>query len=114
MTNCLFCKIVQGQVPSKTVYKDGLVTAFRDINPQAPTHILIVPNEHIGGSGELGPGHGPVLEAMFSVARQLSESEGLQARGWRLVINEGPDAGQTIFHLHLHLLGGRAFGWPPG
>ena len=114
MTDCLFCKIVNGQIPSNTVYKDQLVTAFRDINPQAPTHILIVPNQHIGGAAEIDPSHASVLIAMFAAARRLTESEGIAAGGYRLVINEGPNAGQTVFHLHLHLLGGRTLAWPPG
>lgn len=114
MTDCLFCKIVAKQIPAQTVYQDELVTAFRDINPHAPTHILIVPNQHISGATALEATHAPTLAAMFALAKQLAESEGLTAGGYRLVINEGPDAGQTVFHLHLHLLGGRQMGWPPG
>jgi histidine triad (HIT) family protein len=114
MTDCLFCKIITKEIPSKIVYADELVTAFRDINPQAPTHILIVPNQHIGGAGALEPEHTPALAAMFAAAKQLAESEGLLVNGYRMIINEGPDAGQTVLHLHLHLLGGRQMGWPPG
>lgn len=114
MTNCLFCKIVNGQIPANTVYKDQLVTAFRDINPQAPTHILVVPNQHIGGAAELDASHASVLTAMFAAAHRLTQSEGIAAGGYRLVINEGPNAGQSVFHLHLHLLGGRTLAWPPG
>ncbi len=112
--DCIFCKIISGQIPSKIVLKDELVTAFRDINPQAPTHILIVPNEHIGGSSEVKPEHAPILAAMFNAAQRLTESEGIAARGYRLVLNEGQEAGQTVFHLHMHLLGGRMMAWPPG
>jgi histidine triad (HIT) family protein len=112
--DCLFCKIIAGEIPSNTVHKDDKVTAFRDINPQAPTHILIVPNQHIAGASQLESAHSESLAAMFAAAKQLAVSEGLEARGYRLVINEGADAGQTVHHLHLHLLGGRQMAWPPG
>jgi histidine triad (HIT) family protein len=114
MTDCLFCEIVTGQIPSTIVYKDELVTAFRDINPQASTHILIVPNQHLSGAGQIEAAHAPALVAMFAAAQRLTVSEGIATSGYRLVINEGQAAGQTVFHLHMHLLGGRQLGWPPG
>lgn len=114
MNDCVFCKIISGKAPAKIVYKDNNVTAFRDANPQAPTHILIVPNEHIRGAAQLTSDHGELLSAMLTTASQLAKSDGIDVGGYRLVINEGPDAGQSVFHLHLHLLGGRHMRWPPG
>lgn len=111
--SCIFCQIVVGERPATVLHQDDLVTAFRDINPQAPTHILIVPNDHIAGIAEVEKKHGDLLARMFATANRLAESEGL-SRGYRLVLNQGPLAGQSVFHLHLHLLGGRAMRWPPG
>ncbi len=114
MPDCLFCKIVNGDIPATIVLKNDTVTAFRDINPQAPTHILIVPNAHIPGSSAVAAEHGGTLAALFAAAQELAQSEGIAASGYRLVFNDGPNAGQTVFHLHMHLLGGRLLGWPPG
>lgn len=114
MTDCLFCKIVNGDIPATVVLKTDTVTAFRDINPQAPTHILIIPNAHIPGSSAVTAEHGNTLAALFAAAQQLATSEGISTSGYRLVFNDGPNAGQTVFHLHMHLLGGRLLGWPPG
>ncbi len=114
MSDCLFCNIVNGDIPARLVHRDELITAFRDINAQAPVHILIVPNEHLAGASQLASEHGPILTAMFTTAAQLARAEGIDENGYRLVINEGPDAGQSVFHLHLHLLGGRRLNWPPG
>lgn len=111
--SCIFCQIVVGERPADVLHQDELVTAFRDINPQAPTHILIVPNEHIAGAPEIEEGHGELLARMILTANKLAVSEGRE-RGYRLVINQGPLSGQSVFHLHLHLLGGRAMRWPPG
>ena len=114
MSDCLFCKIARGEIPSQKVAETAQVFAFRDINPQAPTHILLIPKEHVAGSAaELGPEHGALLGELFALAGKLAREEGLE-RGWRLVTNVGDDAGQTVAHLHLHLLGGRAMTWPPG
>ncbi len=107
MTDCIFCKIIAGEVPSANVYKDGQVTAFRDINPAAPTHILIVPNKHIDSVNALLPEDEPLIGRLFSIARLLAAQEGVAEDGYRLVVNTNAGAGQTIFHLHLHLLGGR-------
>lgn len=112
--DCLFDRIVKREIKSDIVYQDDLVTAFRDINPQAPTHILIVPNEHIPSVLDLKPEHAGILSRLMDVAGQLAEREGIARGGFRLVLNTGPNSGQTVDHLHLHLLGGRVMGWPPG
>ncbi len=114
MAECLFCRIVRGELSAQIVHQDETVTAFRDINPQAPVHLLIVPNEHIGSVAEVGADHGPVLAALVTTANRLAAQEGLAERGYRLVLNMGPDAGMSVPHLHLHLLGGRRMAWPPG
>jgi histidine triad (HIT) family protein len=114
MPDCLFCKIVNKQIAAAIVHQDESVTAFRDINPQAPVHILIVPNQHIVGAAQVTHEHGAALAAMYATAARLAESEGIAESGYRLVVNQGPDAGQSVFHLHLHLLGGRRLAWPPG
>ena len=111
---CLFCGVIQREKPATILYQDDLVTAFRDIRPRAPVHFLVVPNEHIASVTDLGPQHAAMLARLFVVARQLAESEGVADSGYRLVINVGRDAGQSVDHLHLHVLGGRPLGWPPG
>jgi histidine triad (HIT) family protein len=110
---CLFCKILAGEIPSKKVFEDDLTYAFRDINPQAPTHILVVPRKHIGSLAETQAGDRDMLGYLHLVAAKIANSEGLE-NGFRTVINTGPDGGQTVDHLHVHLLGGRPMGWPPG
>ncbi len=105
-TDCLFCKIIAGEIPSDIVYRDDLVTAFRDINPVAPTHVLIVPNQHLASVNEVQPEHRDVMGHLFLIARQVAEQEGITQSGYRLIVNTGPDAGQVIFHLHMHLIGG--------
>jgi len=112
--NCLFCKIVDRRIPSKLVYSDDKVIAFEDINPQAPTHILIVPNKHIPDIQSMNEEDRGLIGHLFFVARNLAETRSLEKGGYRLVINNGQDAGQAVFHIHLHLLSGRAFAWPPG
>jgi histidine triad (HIT) family protein len=112
--DCLFCRIVAGEVPARIVRQTDNVVAFRDINPQAPTHILIVPKEHLRSLEEIGEGHADVLAEMIQAAVQLARAEGVDRTGWRLVANTGADAGQSVHHLHFHLLGGRRMGWPPG
>lgn len=107
MSDCIFCKIIKGEIPSANVYKDEFVTAFRDINPAAPTHILIVPNKHIDSVNMLIPDDEPLIGKMFSIAKQLANKEGIAESGYRLLVNTGEEAGQTVFHIHLHLLGGR-------
>ena len=112
--NCLFCRIIAGSVPSVQVYRDDDVIAFRDSNPQAPTHVLVIPRRHIAGINAPDAADGPVLAAMVRAANAVARDEGIAASGFRLVWNVGHDAGQSVFHLHLHLLGGRPLGWPPG
>ncbi|ADC89229.1 histidine triad (HIT) protein [Thermocrinis albus DSM 14484] len=111
--DCIFCKILRRELPSTGVYEDELVYAFRDINPVAPTHILIIPKKHILGVQELQQEDECLVGHMFYVAKKIAEQEGLSG-GYRLVFNVGKDAGQTVFHLHLHLIGGRSMNWPPG
>ncbi len=114
MEDCVFCKIAAGQIPAKIVYQDEDVVAFEDINPKAPHHILLIPRRHIPSMADLTEEDGPVLVALFSVAARLAQKLGLGERGYRVVTNVGPDAGQSVLHLHFHLLGGRKFAWPPG
>ena len=112
--DCLFCKIAAEQRPADVVYKDDLVVAFRDINPQAPTHILVIPKEHISYAADLNDGHSELLSHIFKTANMIAVDEKISEEGYRMVINNGAGAGQSVFHLHLHLLGGRAMKWPPG
>ena len=114
MADCLFCAIAAGVVPSTEVLSTDLVYAFRDLHPVAPTHVLVVPREHIVDAADITADHGRVLVEMFDVARRLARSEGLAERGFRLVLNVGPDSGNSVPHLHLHVLGGRRLGCPPG
>jgi histidine triad (HIT) family protein len=106
MTDCIFCKIISGDIPSTNVYRDEQVTAFRDINPAAPTHILIVPNKHIDSVNMLISDDEPLMGHLFLVAKQLAAQEGIADDGYRLITNTGEGAGQTVHHIHLHLLGG--------
>ena len=111
--DCLFCRIVAGEVPATKLHEDDLVIAIRDINPQAPTHVLVIPVAHVASAADLTDADGPLLGRLFAVAADLARSEGLDG-GWRLVSNVGPDGGQSVDHLHVHLLGGRRMTWPPG
>jgi len=111
--NCLFCKIIDGSIPSQTIYQDELCYAFADINPQAPTHILIVPRQHIPSIARAGREHIALLGHLHWAAAEIARSKGL-ARGYRTVINTGEDGNQTVDHIHVHLLGGRPMTWPPG
>ena len=110
--DCLFCKFVSGQIPVEFIYSTQTSVAFRDISPQAPTHILIVPKGHFPNAAELAMSAPSVAAELLTIAADLAESEGLT--GYRLVFNTGESAGQSVFHAHLHLLGGREFAWPPG
>ena len=109
--NCLFCRIVEGDIPSTKVYEDEHVYAFRDIDPQAPTHVLIVPKEHYDSVLEAPAG---IIGHMTEAAKRIAEAEGICEKGFRLVINTGEEGGQSVKHLHMHLLGGRSLQWPPG
>ncbi len=111
--DCLFCKIINGEIPSNKVYEDDQVFAFRDIEPQAPTHILIIPKKHIKSAAEIDESNSAVVAHIFEVAAKIAKQEGLDD-GFRIVNNCGDIAGQTVKHLHFHLMGGREFGWPAG
>ena len=114
MSDCLFCDIAAGQVDATIVHRDDQVVAFRDINPQAPTHILVVPREHVRSVAELTAAQHPLWDRLLEVTQALAVSEGIATGGFRVVTNVGRDGGQTVDHLHLHLLGGRPMTWPPG
>ena len=110
---CLFCKIVSGEIPATVVHETDATLAFRDLEPQAPTHVLVVPRSHYPNAAALAAGEPATAAALFDAAREIAEAEGLD-EGYRLVFNTGPAARQTVFHVHMHLLGGRSMGWPPG
>ncbi|MGC4001357.1 MAG: histidine triad nucleotide-binding protein [Anaeromyxobacter sp.] len=114
MSDCLFCKIAGGQIPAKLVHQDDELVAFVDINPQAPTHFLIIPRRHIPTLNDLGPADDALVGKMHRLAAKLAGERGHAESGFRVVMNANRDAGQTVFHIHLHLLGGRQMGWPPG
>jgi histidine triad (HIT) family protein len=115
MDNCIFCKIAGGDIPADKVYEDDAVVAFRDLNPQAPTHILVIPRQHIATLNDIqAAAQQAVVGRMFFAAREIAEQEGLAEPGYRTVMNCNEAGGQTVFHIHLHLLGGRMMHWPPG
>ena len=114
MNDCIFCKIVKGEMDSKIVYQDKLVTAFRDIHPVAPTHVLVVPNRHIASINDVTEEDKLHLGHMLAVVKPIAEKEGIQNTGYRLIVNTGPDANQVIFHLHLHIIGGQRMRHPMG
>ncbi len=112
MTNCVFCKIASGEIPATIVKREGNMLAFRDLNPQAPTHLLVIPTTHVGS---LNDAKDPdLLGGLLAFARDLAKDTGIDNKGYRVVVNTNPDGGQTVFHLHLHVLGGRSMRWPPG
>ena len=113
-SDCLFCKIGAKEVDADVVHASDQVVAFRDVNPQAPTHILIIPRDHIDSIASISDDHAELLAEMVETAVHLARSEGIDKSGWRLVTNVGQDAGQSVPHLHFHLLGGRRMAWPPG
>jgi histidine triad (HIT) family protein len=114
MDDCLFCKIAKGEVDADVVHSSDQVIAFRDVNPQAPVHLLLIPREHIESGKALRDRHGKLLAELFQTAAHLAKANGIDRSGWRLVTNVGSDAGQSVHHLHFHLLGGRGMRWPPG
>ena len=114
MSDCLFCKVIAGQIPGNFVHKDDQLVAFKDNNPQAPLHVLIVPRRHIATLNDLSVGDDALVGSMFRRAAALAKEHGYDERGYRTVFNCNREAGQTVFHIHLHLLAGRAFKWPPG
>jgi len=111
---CIFCRIAAGELPAERLYEDDTVLAFRDINPAAPSHILLIPRQHIDGPAAVDEATAPILGHLVLAARRVAEQEGLAADGYRLVMNQGTNGGQSVHHLHLHVLGGRRMGWPPG
>lgn len=114
MTDCLFCKIIEKTIPAKIVYEDEQALAFEDINPQAPVHILVIPKKHIPTILELEEEDNNRLGHVFKVANKIARDKGIADRGFRLVTNCNPESGQTVYHIHFHLLGGRPMHWPPG
>lgn len=112
--DCLFCRIAAGEIPAALAHEDDLVVAFDDIHPRAPTHVLLIPREHLVSARDLTDAHGEMLGRLFAVAAQIARHRGIAEAGYRLVTNAGKAAGQTVDHLHWHLLGGRVFSWPPG
>jgi len=112
--NCIFCKIIEKKIPSKIVFEDETVIAFEDINPQAPVHTLVVPKRHIPEIHSMTEADRVLVGHLFFTAKKIADEKGLDAKGYRLVINNGAGAGQTVFHIHLHILSGRRFFWPPG
>lgn len=112
--DCIFCKIVKHEIPANTVYEDDEVIAFKDINPQAPIHLLIVPKEHVASIMEIDDDNSEILNKIIRVAQNLARQNNIDNKGFRLVVNTGDDGGQTVKHLHFHLLGGRFMTWPPG
>lgn len=114
MTDCIFCKIARGEIKSELLYEDDLVVAFRDLHPQAPVHLLIIPRRHAASILDMNGEHAGVMDAVARAAKALAAKFGCAERGFRLVTNIGPDAGQSVHHLHFHLLAGRLLGWPPG
>lgn len=114
MSECIFCKIAKGGIAAEIVYEDEEVVAFRDLNPQAPTHILLIPRKHIPTTNDLTEEDGGLMGKLLLAARDIARQEGIAEAGYRTVLNCNAAAGQTVFHIHLHLLGGRPMGWPPG
>ncbi|MBM3151277.1 MAG: histidine triad nucleotide-binding protein [Chloroflexi bacterium] len=114
MSECIFCKIAAGRLPARILYQDDLVTAFHDLHPAAPVHILVIPNRHIASVNDLDPGDEALVGRMFTAARRLAQEMGLHENGYRLIVNTGPHGGQTVLHLHLHLIGGQPMKYPMG
>ena len=114
MADCLFCRIIAGEIPGSIVYQDDRVVAFNDINPQAPTHVLIVPRRHIPSLDDLSADDDQIVGELVRRAAAIAKDRGISSGGYRTVFNTNRDAGQTVFHIHLHLLGGRSMHWPPG
>ena len=114
MSECLFCKIVTGEIPSEKVYETDSVYAFRDVNPQAPVHVLIIPKVHIATINDIEESHSELIGQLYLAAKEIAVQENIAEAGYRVVMNCNAEAGQTVFHIHLHLLGGRKLTWPPG
>lgn len=113
-SDCIFCRIASGDIPATVVHRDEHVVAFRDLHPQAPVHVLVIPREHVASLDAAADGHSALLGRLFLAARDVARAEGIAEDGYRTVLNVGADGGQTVHHLHVHVLGGRSLGWPPG
>lgn len=114
MTDCLFCRIVAGEIPADIVYQDEDLIAFRDINPEAPVHDLVIPRKHLAGLSDAGEADRALLGSLCLAAARVAAMEGVDESGYRTIVNRGADANQTVHHLHMHVMGGRRMGWPPG
>lgn len=114
MSDCLFCRIVNKTVPSRQLYEDDRCLAFEDINPQARVHILVIPKRHLSSLADVQESDGPLIGHLMMICAKMAKERGIEESGYRVVANTGAEAGQTVFHLHFHVLGGRVFGWPPG
>jgi len=114
MENCIFCKIIQKEIPSSFIYEDDRMVAFKDINPQAPIHILLIPKEHYASLNDVPEDKKDILSHLLLKARQIALEQGISERGYRIVLNTARDSGQEVLHIHFHLLGGRRMNWPPG
>ena len=114
MADCIFCKMVNGEIQPDVVYEDEDVLAFRDANPTAPTHVLVIPKQHIATTNDLDEESAGIVGKLYLAAKQVAGDDGIAERGYRMVMNCNPGAGQSVYHIHLHLLGGRAMAWPPG
>ena len=114
MSDCIFCKIAEKKIPSKIVHEDDKVVAFDDVNPQAPTHVLVIPRKHVASIADLNEADASLLGHLMLTGNKIARQKGIAEGGYRLVVNTGRNGGQTVFHLHLHLLGGRPMHWPPG
>lgn len=110
--DCLFCRVAAGEIPAEILFEDETVVAFRDISPKAPTHVLVIPRRHLASVADLTDADGDLLASLFGVMRRVADDAGL--KGYRMLSNVGPESGQSVFHLHFHLLGGRPMAWPPG
>lgn len=113
MTDCIFCRIATGEIPARVALKDEKAIAIHDLNPQAPVHVLVIPIQHVGGANDVGS-DGSVWTAVMSLAARVARELGIAESGYRLVVNQGHNGGQSVGHLHVHVLGGRRMGWPPG
>lgn len=114
MSDCLFCRIADGKIPAKLLHQDDETVAFEDINPQAPFHVLVIPRRHVSTANELGREHDAVMGKLFRVAASLAREAGVAETGYRMLVNTNREGGQVVFHLHMHVMGGRQMGWPPG
>ena len=114
MSDCIFCRIAAGEIPANIAAQNDEIVAFHDVDPRAPVHVLIIPRKHIAGVNDLKEGDAPLIGRMYLMARDLAQKLGVSETGYRLVLNTGPEAGQSVWHIHLHLLGGRRMTWPPG